>query len=170
MAFLQQHPDSLRRDIRSLPDPQLGSDLPQQIQNCVAVLPVLQFDPMVFSRHSDTGEPGEDVHKKRLWRWSEWDVTANDLHLWILKNIEEEKQCRLEEVPNYKLPVGSLETYNKYVINVTDPGNLTFPWSITNIPKIKLGALALSTSLKFILLLAFYQKEFKVKLKWKMSF
>lgn len=138
MPFLQQHPDSLRRDIRSLPDPQLGSDLPQQIQKCVAVLPVLQLDPVVFSRHSDAGEPGEDVHKKGCERWSEWDVTANDLHLWILKTNEEEKQCRLEEeVPNYKLPVGSLETYNKYIISVTDPGNLTFLWSITNIPKIK---------------------------------
>lgn len=59
MPFLQQHSDSLRRDIRSLPDPQLGPDLPQQIQNCVPVLPVLQLDPVVFSSHSHTGEPGE---------------------------------------------------------------------------------------------------------------
>lgn len=63
MPFLQQHPDSLRGDIRPLPDPELGPDLPQQIQNCVAVLPVLQLDPMVFGRHSHAGEPGEDVHK-----------------------------------------------------------------------------------------------------------
>lgn len=63
MPFLQQHPDSLRRGIRSLPEPQLCPDLPQQIQNSVAVLPVLQLDPMVFSRHSDTSEP-ENKHRK----------------------------------------------------------------------------------------------------------
>lgn len=64
MPFLQQHPDSLWRNVRPLPDTELGPDLPQQIQNCVSVLTVLQLDPMVFGSHSHTGEPVEDIHKK----------------------------------------------------------------------------------------------------------
>lgn len=58
MPFLQQHPDSLWGDVRSLPNPQLCPDLPEQIQRGVAVLPVLQLDSVVFSSHSHTGEPG----------------------------------------------------------------------------------------------------------------
>lgn len=64
MPLLHQHPDSLWWDKRSPPDPQLGPDLSQQIQNCVAELPVLQLNPVVFSRHSDTGKPDEDISKR----------------------------------------------------------------------------------------------------------
>lgn len=66
MPFLQKHPDSFRRDVRSLPNLQFAPDLPQQIQSCVPVLPVLQLNAMVFSRHSDAGEPGEDTKKTLL--------------------------------------------------------------------------------------------------------
>lgn len=59
MPFLQQHPDSLRGYEGPLPDPELGPDLTQQIQNSVALLPVLQLDPVVLSGHSYTGEPVE---------------------------------------------------------------------------------------------------------------
>lgn len=63
MPILQKHPDSFWRDVRSLPQLQFVSDPPQQVQSCVPVLPVLQLNAMVFSRHSDTGEPGEDTKK-----------------------------------------------------------------------------------------------------------
>lgn len=77
MPLLQQHPDSLWRDERSPPDTQLGLDLPQQIQNCVAELPVLQLDPVVFSRHSDAGKPEGGVGKPRSAiinkeKWQQW--------------------------------------------------------------------------------------------------
>lgn len=58
MPLLQEHPDSFWCDVRSLPNLQLVPDLPQQIQSRVPELPVLQLDAVVFSRHSDTGEPG----------------------------------------------------------------------------------------------------------------
>lgn len=65
MPFLLKQPDSFRRDVRSLPKLQFVSDLPQHIQSCVPVLPVLQLNVLVFRRHSDTGEPGEDTKKKK---------------------------------------------------------------------------------------------------------
>lgn len=70
MPFLQKHPDSFRRDVRSPPKLQFVSDLPQQIQSCVPMLPVLQLNAVVFSRHSDTGEPGEDTKKRKLLKLS----------------------------------------------------------------------------------------------------
>lgn len=66
MPFSLKHPDSFRRDVRSPPKLQFVSDLPQQTQNCVPLLPVLQLDAMVFSRHSDTGEPGKGPKKKTV--------------------------------------------------------------------------------------------------------
>lgn len=66
MPFLQQHPDRLRGEIRSLPDPQLGPDLPQQVQDRVTELSVLQLDPMVFSRHPDSSEPGENADRREV--------------------------------------------------------------------------------------------------------
>lgn len=66
MPFMQQHPDSLRRDVRPLPDMELHPDLPQHIQDGVAVLPVLQLDAMVLGRHSHAGEPGEDETPQRV--------------------------------------------------------------------------------------------------------
>jgi len=65
MPLLQQHPDGLRGDERSLPDPQLGPHLAQQVQDGVALLPELQLDPVVLSRHPHAGEPGEDVHDEK---------------------------------------------------------------------------------------------------------
>lgn len=60
MPLLQKHPDSFCRGVRPLPKLQLVSDAAQQVQSCVPVLPVLQLQALVLSRHSDAGEPGED--------------------------------------------------------------------------------------------------------------
>lgn len=58
MPFLQQHPDSLWRNEGPLPNPKLGPDLTQQIQNSVSLLTVLKLDAMVLSSHSHTRKPG----------------------------------------------------------------------------------------------------------------
>lgn len=81
MPFLQQHPDSLRGDVRPLPDPELGSDLTQQVQNRVPVLPVLQLDPVVLSRHSNTGEPGEVV--------KDWSID------FLLSDVRRNQPCKI---------------------------------------------------------------------------
>ncbi len=87
MPLLQQQPDSLWGDVRSLPDPELGPHLPQQIQNRVAVLSVLQLDPMVFSRHSDTGEPAEHERKtKKATKFSSTNSLLDNLELRLCLN------------------------------------------------------------------------------------
>lgn len=91
MPFLHQHPDGLRRDERFLPDVEFRPDLPQQIQNRVAVLPVLQLYPMVLSSHSDTGEPGKH-HKEHNLRGQTprgHDVVSSFHTFCSLKNIKD---------------------------------------------------------------------------------
>lgn len=66
MPVLQQHTHSLLGYVGSLPDTELAADLAQQVQHCVPMLLVLQFDPMVLGSDSYTGEPKEEVERGGL--------------------------------------------------------------------------------------------------------
>lgn len=94
MPFSQQHLDGLWWDIRSLPELQFVPDLPQQIQDSVPEFPVLQLDAMVFGRHSDIGEPGENVHNRKIVKIKQVKNETSVVTLtfpWPTANVPERK-------------------------------------------------------------------------------